>query len=46
MIESERIYIQPKRTRLGLDRPNYQWRHLGIFCLIGCAITAAIWWML
>lgn len=51
MERNERIYIPPKerdlprRYRMGLDRPQYNWRHVG--AAIGCvvALTGVIWWV-
>lgn len=40
--------MAPKRgrNRMGLDRPNYNWHHVG--AAIGCVIvlTGVIWWVL
>lgn len=46
MIESERIHIPPKRTRLGLDRPDYRWRHLGFVLLALSLVSGAVWLVL
>lgn len=39
-----KIHVAPKRTRLGLDRPDYRWRHLG-FLLLGCALVSLAVWL-
>lgn len=49
MERNERIYVPPKRGplprkyRLGLDRPNYNWWHLGIAVAALAAVTAGVW---
>lgn len=43
---SERIYIPPRKTRLGLDMPRYQWRHVGYLLLACAAVSAVVWWRL
>lgn len=40
-----KIYVDPPRMpRLGLDRPNYHWRHIG-WLLAGCAAACGVVWM-
>lgn len=50
MERNERIYIPkvrgplPRKYRLGLDRPNYNWRAVS-YLLIGCTIITGIVWL-
>lgn len=50
MEKSDRIYVAPKRGqlprkyRLGLDRPNYNWRALS-YVLLGCAVITGLIWL-
>jgi hypothetical protein len=34
----------PRRARLGLDRPNYRWRHL-MWLSLACAAACGVVWL-
>jgi hypothetical protein len=50
MDTKDRIYVAPKRGqlpyryRMGLDRPNYNWRHASIAITV-CALIGIIAWL-
>lgn len=46
MSMDERIYIPPKRPRLGLDKPDYRLRHLSFVLAICALITGLIYLVL
>lgn len=43
---NDRIYIPPRRQRLGLDVPPYKLRHFGYVLLACAAVSGLIWWRL